>query len=401
MDFSVDPALEEHLAAVSGYVQDRLVPLEAVLLAQEWGTLWSTLEECRTEIRARGWWAPNLPASAGGTGADLVTLGLISEVLGQTPTGHYAFGCQAPDAGNSELLLLHGSDEQKARYLEPLAQGRVRSCFLMTEPEYPGSNPVLMGTTATADGDEWVIDGHKWFATAADGAAFGICMAVTDPEAARHQRASMILVDMNAPGVELVRNIPVMGHGGSGWFSHGEIRLHGVRVPQTRLLGARGAGFAMAQERLGPGRIHHCMRWLGICRRALAEMISRAAAREIKPGTPLAAMGTVQAWIADSAAEIEAARTLVLKVAWNIQKHGFRAAREEISMIKYFTANVMQRVVDRAVQTHGALGVTDDTILAFFFREERAARIYDGPDEVHRMAVARRLVKPLLGAGRP
>ena len=204
MDFSVDPALEEHLAAVSGYVQDRLVPLEAVLLAQEWGTLWSTLEECRTEIRARGWWAPNLPASAGGTGADLVTLGLISEVLGQTPTGHYAFGCQAPDAGNSELLLLHGSDEQKARYLEPLAQGRVRSCFLMTEPEYPGSNPVLMGTTATADGDEWVIDGHKWFATAADGAAFGICMAVTDPEAARHQRASMILVDMNAPGVELV-----------------------------------------------------------------------------------------------------------------------------------------------------------------------------------------------------
>jgi alkylation response protein AidB-like acyl-CoA dehydrogenase len=188
-----------------------------------------------------------------------------------------------------------------------------------------------------------------------------------------------------------------MGHGGNGWFSHGEVRLNGVRVPKTNLLGNRGAGFAMAQERLGPGRIHHCMRWLGICRRALDEMISRAAVRELKPGLPLAAMGTVQAWIADSAAEIEAARALVLKVAWNIEKHGFKAAREEISMIKYFTANVMQRVVDRAVQAHGALGVTDDTILAFFFREERAARIYDGPDEVHRMAVARRLVKPHLG----
>ncbi len=401
MDFSVDTALEDQLADISRYVQDRLVPLEPVLLSQDWNTLWDALEECRAEIRARGWWAPNLPEAAGGTGADLVTLGLISEVLGRTPSGHYAFGCQAPDAGNSELLLLHGSDAQKSRYLEPLARGEIRSCFLMTEPGYPGSNPVLMGTTAVADGDEWVIDGHKWFATAADGARFGICMAVTEPEAPRHQRASMILVDMDAPGVDLVRNIPVMGHGGNGWFSHGEVRLNGVRVPMSHLLGARGAGFAMAQERLGPGRIHHCMRWLGICRRALDEMIRRAASRELKPGTPLAAMGTVQAWIADSAAEIEAARTLVLKVAWNIEKHGFRAAREEISMIKYYTANVMQRVVDRAVQAHGALGVTDDTILAFFFREERAARIYDGPDEVHRMAVARRLVKPHLPADRP
>ena len=400
MDFSVDPAVEAQLADVAGYVQERLVPLEKMLLAQDWEMLWTTLAECRAEVRARGWWAPNLPEGAGGSGAGLVTLGLISEVLGRTPTGHYAFGCQAPDAGNSELLLLHGSGEQKARYLEPLARGDVRSCFLMTEPGFPGSNPVLMGTTAVADGDEWVIDGHKWFATAADGADFGICMAVTEPDAPRHQRASMILVDMNAPGVELVRNIPVMGHGGNGWFSHGEVRLTGARVPKSHLLGARGAGFAMAQERLGPGRIHHCMRWLGICRRALDEMIRRAAAREIKPGTPLAAMGTVQAWIADSAAEIEAARALVLKVAWNIDRHGFKAAREEISMIKYFTANVMQRVVDRAVQAHGALGVTDDTILAFFFREERAARIYDGPDEVHRMAVARRLVKPHLPAGR-
>jgi alkylation response protein AidB-like acyl-CoA dehydrogenase len=396
MEFSIDPSLESHLAAVREYVDERLVPLEPLLLAQDWGRLWPALAECREEVTERGWWAPNLPDHAGGTGAGLVTLGLLSEELGRTPTGHFAFGCQAPDAGNSELLLQHGTDAQKAAYLEPLARGEVRSCFLMTEPEFPGSNPVLMGTTAVADGDDWVINGHKWFATAADGAAFGICMAVTEADAPRHQRASMIIVHMDDDGVELVRNIPVMGHGGHGWFSHGEVRLTNVRVPASRLLGGPGAGFAMAQERLGPGRIHHCMRWLGICRRALDEMIRRAALREVKPGTPLAAMGTVQDWIADSAAEIEAARALVLKVAWSIEEHGFRAAREEISMIKYFTANVMQRIVDRAVQTHGALGVTDDTILAFFFREERAARIYDGPDEVHRMSVARRLLKPHL-----
>ncbi len=399
MEFSIDPSLENHLAAVREYVDERLVPLEPLLLAQDWAQLWPALAECRKEVRDRGWWAPNLPGAAGGTGSGLVTLGLLSEVLGRTPSGHYAFGCQAPDAGNSELLLQHGTDEQKTAYLEPLARGDARSCFLMTEPGYPGSNPVLMGTTAVADGDDWVINGHKWFATAADGAAFGICMAVTEADAPKHQRASMILVHMDDAGVELVRNIPVMGHGGQGWFSHGEVRLTNVRVPGSRLLGARGAGFSMAQERLGPGRIHHCMRWLGICRRSLDEMIRRAAHREVKPGTPLAAMGTVQDWIADSAAEIEAARALVLKVAWSIEEHGFRAAREEISMIKYFTANVMQRVVDRAVQSHGALGVTDDTILAFFFREERAARIYDGPDEVHRMSVARRLLKPHMKPG--
>ena len=397
MDFRIDPELQARLAEIREFVVERLQPLEPALLAGDWDRLYAEIDAARAEVRARGWWAPNLPARAGGTGGGLVELGLVSEALGRSPLGHLAFGCQAPDAGNAELLLLHGSDDQKARFLAPLAAGETRSTFLMTEPEFPGSNPTLMGTTAVLDGDEWVINGHKWFATAADGASFGVCMAVTDPDAQRHERASMILVETDRPGFHLVRNIPVMGHGGRGFFSHGQVRLEDVRVPATNLLGRRGAGFAMAQERLGPGRVHHCMRWLGICRRALEEMVGYTLHRQIKPGTPLAHLGSVQDRIADSAAEVEAARALVLMTAWTIEQEGFRAARERVSMIKFYTANVLQRVVDRAVQAHGGLGVTDDTILAFFFREERAARIYDGPDEVHRMALARRILKEAAG----
>jgi len=397
MDFRIEPELTRRLAEMREFVVERLQPLEPVLLRGDWEPLYDAIEACRAEVRERGWWAPNLSPEEGGAGGGLVELGLISEVLGRSPLGHLAFGCQAPDAGNAELLVLHGTAEQKKTFLEPLAAGEVRSCFLMTEPEFPGSNPTLMGTTAVLDGDEYVINGHKWFATAADGAAFGVCMAVTDPDAARHERASMILVETDRPGFHLVRNIPVMGHGGQGFFTHGEVRLEDVRVPAGNLLGRRGAGFAMAQERLGPGRVHHCMRWLGICRRALEEMVAYTLHREIKPGTPLAHMGSVQDWIAESAAEVEAARALVLMTAWTIEQEGFRAARERVSMIKFYTANVLQRVVDRAVQAHGGLGVTDDTILAFFFREERAARIYDGPDEVHRMSLARRILKEAAG----
>ena len=393
MDFSISPQLAARLEAVRTFVIERVQPLEPLLLESRWEALDAAVAECRAEVKARGWWAPNLSPHEGGSGEGLVVLGLLSEMLGRSPLGHFVFGCQAPDAGNAELLVVHGTPAQRERFLAPLAAGEIRSCFLMTEPEFAGSNPTEMGTTAVRDGDEFVINGHKWFATAADGAAFGICMAVTDPEADKYGRASMILVEMDRPGVELVRNIPVMGHPGHGFFSHGQVRLQDVRVPAANLLGEPGAGFAMAQERLGPGRIHHCMRWLGICRRALDEMVRHTLKREIKPGLPLAKMGAVQDWVAESAAEIEAARALVLMTAWTIEQEGFRAARERVSMIKYYTANVMQRVVDRALQAHGGLGVTDDRILAFFYREERAARIYDGPDEVHRMAVARRLFK--------
>jgi acyl-CoA dehydrogenase len=397
MDFSISTALSARLEATRAFMIERVQPLEPLFLQGRWPELEAAITECRAAVRANGWWAPNLSPEEGGSGGGLVELGLLSEVLGRSPLGHFVFGCQAPDAGNAELLVKYGTPAQRERFLHPLASGEIRSCFLMTEPEFAGSNPTELGTTAVRDGDEFVINGHKWFATAADGARFGVCMAVTDPAADKYRRASMILVETDRPGFELVRNIPVMGHPGQGFFSHGEVRLANVRVPAENLLGEAGAGFAMAQERLGPGRIHHCMRWLGICRRSLDEMIGYTLQREVKPGLPLAKLGTIQDWIAESAAEVEAARALVLMTAWTIEQEGFRAARERVSMIKYYTANVLQRVVDRALQAHGGLGVTDDRILAFFFREERAARIYDGPDEVHRMAVSRRLLKAAAG----
>jgi alkylation response protein AidB-like acyl-CoA dehydrogenase len=267
----------------------------------------------------------------------------------------------------------------------------------MTEPEHAGSNPVHLATTARrdgGDGGDWVLDGHKWFASAADGAAFAVVMATTDPTAAHpYRRASMILVPTDTPGFRLVRNLPVMGDTGRGWFSHGEVRLEGCRVPAENLLGPEGGGFALAQERLGPGRIHHTMRWIGLAERALHELCSRAASRELAPGRLLASRQAVQHWIAESRAEIDAARLLVLEAARKIDREGSPAARVEVSAIKFFVAGVLDRVVDRAIQVHGALGVTDLTVLSFIYRHERAARIYDGPDEVHKSVVARRVLK--------
>jgi len=243
------------------------------------------------------------------------------------------------------------------------------------------------------DGDDYVIDGHKWFTSSADGAAFAIVMAVTAPDAPPHRRASQVIVPMDAPGVVLERNIPVMGEGGSDHASHAELRFDGVRVPVANRIGEEGQGFALAQERLGPGRIHHCMRWLGICERAFRLMVQRAATRELAPGEPLGRQQVVQHWIAECRAEMDAARLLVLDVARRIERDGAAAARDGISLIKFHVAGVLQRVLDRAIQVHGALGMTDDTPLAYWYRHERGARIYDGPDEVHKSAVARRILE--------
>ena len=244
------------------------------------------------------------------------------------------------------------------------------------------------------DGDSYVIDGRKWFTSGADGASFAIVMAVTNPDAeSRHARASQILVPLDTPGVRLVRNISVMGERGSSWASHSELAYEGVRVPRANLIGEEGQGFLIAQERLGPGRIHHCMRWLGICARAFDLMCARAASREVAPGKPLGTRQTVQTWVAESRIDIHSARLMVLHAAWKIDAEGVYAAREEISLIKVHTAAVLQRVLDRAIQIHGALGMTDDTPLAWWFRHERAARIYDGPDEVHMGVIAKRVLK--------
>jgi alkylation response protein AidB-like acyl-CoA dehydrogenase len=393
MDLTVSPRTRERLERLRQFVERELVPLEPLFLTADWATLEPVLAEKRRAAKAQELWAPNLPVEVGGLGLTLVELGLFSEIAGRTPTGHYVLGCQAPDAGNAELLLSHGTPEQKARWLEPLARGDIRSCFAMTEPENPGSNPTTLAATAVRDGDAYVLNGHKWFTSAADGASFAIFMGVTAPEAPRHQRASMFIVPMDTPGYQLVRNIPVMGHAHGGYYSHAEVRFTDCRVPASHLLGKEGHGFVLAQERLGPGRIHHCMRWLGIAQRALDELIRRALSRPIAEGQRLADQQIIQTWIAESAAEIQAARALVLQTAAHAEREGFKAARDNVSMIKYLTAQAMERVLDRAIQAHGALGVTDDTILAFLFRHERAARIYDGPDEVHKLAVARSLLK--------
>jgi alkylation response protein AidB-like acyl-CoA dehydrogenase len=264
----------------------------------------------------------------------------------------------------------------------------------MTEPEHAGSNPVWLSTTAVRDGGDYVIDGHKWFTSSADGAAFAIVMAVTNPEAEKpHARASMIVVPADTPGFRIVRNVPVMGDVGEDYFSHAEVRYEGCRVPVENRIGPEGAGFLLAQERLGPGRIHHCMRWIGVCERAFELACRHVLRRELAPGEPLAAQQAVQHWIAESRAEIDAARLLTLDAAARIDAQGARAARVQISTIKFYVAGVLQRVLDRAIQVHGARGMTDDLLLSFWYRHERGARIYDGPDEVHKTLVAREVLK--------
>ena len=285
---------------------------------------------------------------------------------------------------------MFGTDDQQARFLRPLVHGDVRSFFSMTEPDVSGSDPTLLRTRAVREGDEWVIDGHKWFSSGADGASFGIVFAITDPEAAPHQRGTMILVPVATPGVEVVRPIPVMGHAGRGWSTHCEVTYRGVRVPVADTLGGEGDAFSIAQKRLGPGRIHHVMRWLGQMQRAFELMCTYANEREAFGGA-LAEKQTVQNWVADSAAEIQACRLLTMDAARKIDEGS--EARVEVSLLKFYAARVLCDVIDRAIQVHGARGLTDETPLAAMSLMARGARIYDGPDEVHRMVVARRILR--------
>ena len=393
MDYSISPALQQRLDQTQKFLETEIIPNEKYLLSGQWDRVDEFLSQARLKVKSLGLWAPHLHKSIGGSFTSLVDLALITEVLGQSPLGHVTFGCQAPDAGNAELLHLHGTKQQVDDWLLPLAAGEIRSCFAMTEPHTAGSNPTLLDSTAELDGDEWVINGRKWFTTSADGADFTVAMVNTDIEADKYSRASMILVPLDNPGYRLVRNIPVMGHTGRGYFSHGEVEFTNCRVPVTNIIGKRGEGFSLAQQRLGPGRIQHCMRWLGIGKRAFSEMCRYVKTRKISATQTLADQQLMQAMIADSAADLASARALVLQTAWTVENQGFKAARENISLIKFYTANVLQRVVDRALQSHGGLGVTDDTILSHFYREERAARIYDGPDEVHKLSVARKILK--------
>jgi alkylation response protein AidB-like acyl-CoA dehydrogenase len=267
MDFDPPAAVRPLLEKVERFIADNVIPVEHDVLERGFHAAAPVLADLRAKCKAAGLWAPQLPKELGGLGLNLVEHGLVSEKLGRSPLGHYTFGAQAPDAGNMEILHKFGTPAQQARWLEPLARGEIRSCFSMTEPENPGSNPTLLSCTARRDGDHYVIDGHKWFTSSADGAAFAIVMAVTNPDAHQHARASMIIVPTDTPGFDRVRNIKIMGDAGEAWASHSEIWYRNVRVPVENRLGGEGAGFAIAQERLGPGRIHHCMRWIGICER--------------------------------------------------------------------------------------------------------------------------------------
>ncbi len=393
MDFAISSSTEKLTREVRSWLEAEAFPIEPDLLRGRWRSLQPQVDQLREAVKSRGWWLPQMGRRHGGMGLGLVEFGLLSAELGRSPLGHYLFNCQAPDAGNLEVLAEMGSPEQKRRFLEPLASGEVRSCFAMTEPDHAGSNPVWMSTRAIRDGNQYVLSGRKWFVTGAEGAAFSIVMAVTDPNAEPHRRASLFIVPTEAEGYQLARNVPHMGEEGWGWTTHGEVVLNGCRVPLEDRLGEEGEGFRIAQKRLGPGRIHHCMRWLGICERAFELMCRRALTRELEPGRPLANESLIQDWIATSRVEIDSTRLAVLHAAWMIQKEGARAARDQISGIKFLAAGTLQRVLDRAIQIHGALGVSDDTPLAFFYRQERAARIYDGPDEVHKLSLARRILK--------
>jgi acyl-CoA dehydrogenase len=386
-DFSTEPEFEEKLAWMRGFVRQEIWPLE--LVETDDATFMRIVRGLQEEVRKRDLWATHLPPSLGGQGYGQVKLGLMHEIEGTTPWAPIVFGNQAPDSGNSEILAHFGTDSQKRRWLDPLLAGKIRSCFSMTEPNTAGSDPTLLSTTAVLDGDEWVINGHKWFSSNGMIADFLIAMVVTDPDAGAYNAASMIIVPTDTPGLQRLRNIPTMaGEHERFGYGHAEIIYDNVRVPRDNLLGGRGEGFKIAQMRLGPGRIHHCMRWLGQARRAFDMLCERSLQRHAFGG-PLANKQTVQNWIADSAAEMQAARLMTLHAAWMIDQHGAPAARKEISQIKFFGAKVLHDVIDRAIQIHGSLGYSSDLPLEAMYRHARAARMYDGPDEVHRQSVAR------------
>jgi acyl-CoA dehydrogenase len=385
----INPRVEQAAAdrvRYRAFIDEHVVPNEHALSEDDLGVI----AVLRDRAKEEGLWAPHLPPAAGGTGKGFLHYACLSEEIGRSRWAQLVFNCQAPDAGNAEILWEFGTDEQKERFLAPLVDGTERSFFSMTEPEVAGSDPTQLRTRAVRDGDDWMIDGHKWFSSGADGASFGIVVAVTDPDAGPHHRASLIVVPVKTDGVHVVRPLSVLGHTGRGWSAHCEVRYESVRVPVANTLGPIGSGFEVAQKRLGPGRIHHVMRWLGQMQRALELMCSYALQREVAGGR-LADKQTVQNWIADSVAEIQACRLMTLDAAGKIDAG--RDARVEVSVIKFFAARVLHDVIDRAIQVHGARGLTDETPLATMSLLARAGRIVDGPDEVHRQVVAKRVLK--------
>ena len=390
--FETDPEFEVELEWMRNLMRDRVHDLEVGEFDD--GGIPLGLEPIQQLVKERGLWAVHLDAELGGRGFGQVKLGLMHEIIGRSRFGPMCFGNQAPDSGNSEILARHGSAEQMSRWLEPMLEGVLHSAYVMTEPD-AGADPTMLATSAVLDGDEWVVNGEKWFITNGSLADFYIVMVVTDPDAPRHERASQLIIPVDTPGVEVVREIPTIedqNPSAGGWDSHAVVQFTDVRVSRDAMLGPRGQGFRIAQERLGPGRIHHCMRWIGQASRALDMLCERSLYRH-SHGSLLSEKQTVQNWIADSWAQLNAARLMTLQAAWKIDTYGVKSARAEISAIKFWGAQMLHDVIDRSLQLHGSLGYSGDMPLEEMYRYARAARIYDGPDEVHRVVVARQVLK--------
>jgi acyl-CoA dehydrogenase len=410
-DFQTEPEFQEKLDWMRTFVRDEIIPLEA--LADLWRSpegrarFKQITDPLKAEVKRQGLWAAHLPPNMGGLGFGQVKLGLMHEILGQCGYAPSIFGNNAPDSGNAELLAVGGTPEQRERWMQPLLDGTIRSCFSMTEPG-AGADPTLLTTEAVRDGDEWVINGHKWFSSNASISDILIVMVKTGHHETPYRNYSMIVVPTKTPGVNIVRDVPTMGepdHKTGEPGGHAEIIYDNVRVPFDHIVGGEagiGQGFALAQKRLGPGRIHHAMRWLGQSQRAFDLLCERALTRYTH-GSLLAEKQMVQDWIAESYAEMQAARLLTLQAAWKMDqlhaagKH-YSDARVEIGVIKFWGAKVLYNVIDRAIQIHGSLGYTTDLPLEGMYRAARAARIYDGPDEVHKVTVARQILKRYRGS---
>jgi len=380
----LDRELVELRDRVAAFVRDEVIPAESQPFSD------ALVSSLREKARRAGIFGPQLPREYGGLGLGTVAMCVLFEQAGRSFLGPLALHCAAPDEGNMHLLAHHGTADQRERYLRPLIEGKIRSCFAMTEPAPgAGSDPTMMLTTANEVDGGFEISGRKWFATGADGAAFAVTMAVTDANADAHRRATMFLVPADAPGYRLVRNVPVMGGHAAG-TEHGEVEFDRVRVPRSAIIGQRGDGFRLAQLRLGPARLTHCMRWMGIAQRALEIAVKRANEREAF-GKKLAGHEAMQWMIADSEIELHASRLMVMDAAR--QHEAGSEIRHESSICKVFVAEAVNKIIDRAIQICGALGVSGDLPLEHFYREARAFRIYDGPSEVHRMVIARNVLK--------
>src|ERR1700723_3518594 len=391
-DFETEPEYQEKLDWVEEFMVNELEPLDLVALDpydKKNPETMATLRPLQQQVRDHGLWAAHLKPELGGQGYGQVKLALLNEIVGRSRWAPSVFGSQAPDSGNAEILALFGTPEQKTRYLEPLLAGEITSCYSMTEPQ-GGSDPGLFVTRAERDGDSWVINGEKWFSTNARHATFFIVMAVTNPDARTRDKMSLFIVPAETPGVEIIRNV---GVGTESHATHGYVGYTDVRVPADHILGGEGQAFAIAQTRLGGGRIHHAMRTVGICQKALDMMCERALSRETQ-GSLLADKQSVQNYVADSYAQLMQFRLFVLYVAWEIDEYqDYRRVRHDIAAIKVLTPQVLHDIVQRSIQVHGALGVSNELPLGGYWMMVPIMGLVDGPSEVHRVTVARQILK--------